>query len=135
MTDITDSALVNWNVLTIPSCAIRCGLNPRTESPSRSTSPPSPRSKPVMTLKSVDLPAPFGPMSAVSEPRRTSKVAPLTAMTPPKLLETFCTERRVLVSAGTKVELLALAEQSLGPEDDERHQHESQDHEAKRRNP
>ena len=34
-------------------------------------------------LKSVDLPAPFGPISEVIEPRSTAKLAPSTARTPP----------------------------------------------------
>ncbi len=34
-------------------------------------------------LKSVDLPAPFGPISEVIEPRSTAKLASSTARTPP----------------------------------------------------
>ena len=37
------------------------------------------RRKPEMQLKSVDLPAPFGPISPVIEPSSTSNVAPSTA--------------------------------------------------------
>lgn len=38
----------------------------------------------VMRLKSVDFPAPFGPMSPVTEPRSTSNEQWSTATTPPK---------------------------------------------------
>ena len=37
-----------------------------------------------MQLKSVDLPAPFGPIRPVIEPGSTASVAPSTARTPPK---------------------------------------------------
>ena len=41
-----------------------------------------------MMLKSVVLPAPFGPMSAWISPARTSSVASLTARMPPKDFDT-----------------------------------------------
>src|SRR6185437_4140868 len=41
-----------------------------------------------MRLNSVDLPAPFGPISAVSEPAGTSKVTSRTAATPPNDFDT-----------------------------------------------
>ena len=49
------------------------------------TRPACGRRKPEMQLKSVDLPAPFGPIRPVIEPGSTSSVAPSTARTPPKL--------------------------------------------------
>src|SRR5881628_2612490 len=39
-------------------------------------------------LKNVDLPAPFGPMSARISPRASSKLTPSTARTPPNALQT-----------------------------------------------
>src|SRR3990170_6860997 len=39
-------------------------------------------------LSSVVLPAPFGPITDSSSPRRTSRLTRLTAWTPPKCLET-----------------------------------------------
>ena len=80
------SAFVSWKVRTIPRRAIACGLCRKIERPSRRTSPRSARSKPVTTLKSVDLPAPFGPISAVIEPSATSNVTSLTAAEPPEPL-------------------------------------------------
>ena len=38
----------------------------------------------LIRLKTVVLPAPFGPISVKTSPRRTSKLTPLTASTPPK---------------------------------------------------
>jgi hypothetical protein len=46
---------------------------------------------PATRLNSVDLPAPFGPMSPVIEPRSTRSEQLLTARKPPKRLLTFCT--------------------------------------------
>ena len=41
-----------------------------------------------MTLNRVVLPAPLGPISPVMAPSRISRLAPLTARTPPKCLYT-----------------------------------------------
>src|SRR4051812_23474044 len=129
-TDITDSAFVSWNVRTSPRRASVCGGRRNTDFPSSSTSPRSPRTKPVTTLKSVDLPAPFGPISAVIEPSATSKVTSSTAAIAPKRLDTFRTLSSA--SAGTERQLLALAEQALRPEHDQQHQDRADDHEAHR---
>src|SRR3954447_21764758 len=47
-----------------------------------------------MTLNSVVLPAPFGPISPMTELSSTSNVAPLTATTPPKRTCTSSTSSR-----------------------------------------
>ena len=47
---------------------------------------------PVIALNSVVLPAPFGPMTAVIEPRITSTETSLTAVRPPKRMVTRWTE-------------------------------------------
>src|ERR1700749_2702138 len=46
---------------------------------------------PATRLNSVDLPAPFGPISPVTEPRATLSEQFFTAAKPPKLLLTFWT--------------------------------------------
>ena len=51
-----------WNVRAIPARPRLCGLQPVTSRSSRSTLPEVGTSKPVSTLTSVDLPAPFGPI-------------------------------------------------------------------------
>ena len=63
-----DSAMF-WKVRATPSAAIRCGRSPvsvgrRRSAPRR---PPAGR-RPDSTLNSVDLPAPFGPMTACTVP-------------------------------------------------------------------
>src|SRR3954452_13767479 len=58
----------------------------RTGRPSKTTSPASRSYTPVRILISVDLPAPFWPMSACTSPRRTSKAASRRAGTPLKAL-------------------------------------------------
>src|SRR5215210_508881 len=50
--------------------------------PSICSSPPSGSTAPVMILISVDLPAPFSPMSACTSPARSSSEALLRACTP-----------------------------------------------------
>src|SRR4030095_13140829 len=49
--------------------------------------PASALNAPVMRLKNVLLPAPFGPMTAVSEPSAKSSVTSSVAFTPPKDFE------------------------------------------------
>src|SRR5579875_4039469 len=60
--------------------------------PSTSIVPPSGRWAPVMTLMSVDLPAPFSPTSAWTSPARRSNETPFSAWTPAKDLR--ISERR-----------------------------------------
>ena len=55
----------------------------RTGSPSSRSSPESGAIAPATILTSVDLPAPFSPSSACTEPARTVKSAPASATTPP----------------------------------------------------
>jgi hypothetical protein len=52
----------------------------------------------LITLNSVVLPAPFGPISVKTSPSRTSKLAPRTASTPPKLTVTSRTESSASVT-------------------------------------
>ena len=59
------------------------------------TVPTSPRAKPVMQLKRVVFPAPFGPIKEVTEFRFTSKLTSVRALTPPKLLETPWIDNKV----------------------------------------
>src|SRR5437660_1799255 len=50
--------------------------------------PPSAGVRPLIALKSVVLPAPFGPMRPVMEPSPTDSVQPVSASTPPNRLVT-----------------------------------------------
>ena len=52
--------------------------------PSWLTRPEVGRWKPVMTLKAVVFPAPFGPIKLVTPPHSTRKLMPASALTPPK---------------------------------------------------
>src|SRR2546430_3358802 len=54
--------------------------------PSKRTRPASGRTWPVIRLKSVVLPAPFGPMIAVTRPAATVRLTPPTAAKPPNAL-------------------------------------------------
>src|SRR5450432_566019 len=47
----------------------------------------------LMRLKTVVLPAPFGPISVNTSPRLTSKLTSSTASTPPKRMPRFLAER------------------------------------------
>src|SRR5690242_20245842 len=86
-------------------------------SPSNTTLPVAAWRKPEMQLKSVVLPAPFGPINAVIEARATSSDTSLTAIKPPKRTD-ICRAERIAPSALKRV-LLAVAEDALRPPDDQ----------------
>jgi hypothetical protein len=49
----------------------------------------------LIRLNTVVLPAPLGPISVNTSPRRTSKLTPLTARTPPKCMDRSLTDSRI----------------------------------------
>src|SRR5439155_10444336 len=138
---------VSWNVRTIPSRATRKAGRRASDRPSNSQRPRPARSKPVRTLKSVVLPAPFGPMRAVITPRWTSRYSTSTAARPPKSRRTrstvsngsgLATPGSGATSPKTPVltlidELLLSAPQdALGTECHEQHQAQAHEGEADR---
>ena len=66
-----------------------------TSCPSNTMLPDVGVKKPVIRLKNVVLPAPFGPMMARSSPGSTVIEISLTAIRLPKCFETFLTCNRV----------------------------------------
>ena len=87
ITVIRFSDLVSWNVRTMPALATLDAEVLSSARPSKDHVAPLPadvgRSKPVMRLKNVVLPAPFGPIRAVMMPRCTSRWSTSTAVIPP----------------------------------------------------
>src|SRR5882672_5085183 len=77
--------LVRWNERPTPRRQRSCGATPVTSRPLSVTRPRSGRRWPVIKLKRVVLPAPFGPMIAPMLPRGASKLTPPTATKPPKI--------------------------------------------------
>ena len=77
-----------WNVRASPARARRCALQPVTRALPSSTLPAVGKSKPVSTLTSVDLPAPFGPIRPTTSCRCSSSVTSCSARTPSKDRET-----------------------------------------------
>ena len=89
---------MSWKVRTWP---IRATLNdgmPESDLPSNVHLPVSGLSKPVSRLKSVVLPAPFGPMRAVIALRGISRWSTSTAVRPPNV-------RRDVVGDDDRVDL------------------------------
>src|SRR6266446_7283379 len=85
-TVIRASGLGISNVRPTPSRAMAWEGSPSRRSVPRRIWPRSARVRPLITLKSVVLPAPFGPMRPVIEPSATARVQPARASTPPKRL-------------------------------------------------
>ncbi len=75
--------VVSWKVRTTPLRATTCGASPEITSPLNRTSPRVGFTKDEMSLKMVDLPAPFGPMTDRISFGSTSNETSLTAVRPP----------------------------------------------------
>ncbi len=73
----------SWNAVAIPSSAARAGVAIRASSPNTSRLPASGRTTPLTIFTSVDLPAPFSPISACASPSRISKLTPSSATVAP----------------------------------------------------
>src|SRR6267142_6711001 len=67
------------------------GERPAISMPSSRMRPESGFNAPVMRLKNVLLPAPLGPITAVSDPSAKFNVISSAALTPPNDLESCCT--------------------------------------------
>src|SRR5262249_4943921 len=74
---------IDWKVRAMPRETIACGRRPTRLPPSRRMSPSSGRSSPVIRLKTVVFPAPFGPMSPTIPPAGITRSTSLTATRPP----------------------------------------------------
>ena len=85
---ILPKSRIFWNVRAMPISTVLCGLMPTTDIPSNTISPELTGNTPVIKLKSVVLPAPFGPITPNTSPCLTPKDMPVRAATPPKLLLT-----------------------------------------------
>jgi len=83
-TEISGKMLVIWNVLATPRRLMISGDRPVMSSPRKRTRPAVGAWSPLITLKSVDLPAPLGPMTEKISPGRTSNDTPLRAASAPK---------------------------------------------------
>src|SRR6266496_417976 len=75
-----------WKVRPIPRAVTWCGFRPLICKPSNSSVPLVGGYRPVIILKNVVLPAPFGPIRPLIEPRSITKSTLLTATKPPKRL-------------------------------------------------
>src|SRR6185312_3467160 len=79
--------LVCWNERPSPMPQILCGATPVTSRPLTCTLPAVGRRWPVIRLNSVDLPAPFGPITAAISPSATARSTSETARKPANDLE------------------------------------------------
>src|SRR3972149_11479454 len=78
----------------MPSARADAGLRRCAACPRISIVPPSGWCAPVMTLISVDLPAPFSPSNACTSPARSENDTPLSARTAPNDFVTQLSCRR-----------------------------------------
>ena len=107
------------------------GASPAMFLPSNRISPESGASWPLIMLKQVDLPAPFGPIMARNSPCSTSKLTSLTARTPPKALDS---ERTVEHAHDAPLRLAPERREAADDALRER-QHQQQDDAAEQRAP
>src|SRR5215831_13368482 len=90
--------------------------------PSSSIDPSSGVYTPVIKLKIVVLPAPFGPISPYRSPALSDMCRFLTAMRPPNRLVQFLTSRIAI----------PFSHESLRPVNHDQHQYDREVHQAKR---
>src|SRR5438093_1010598 len=77
-----------WKVRARPATAMRCGGQPVMSEPSKRMRPALGVRRPEITLKVVVLPAPLGPIIAVTAPRSRANETWETATSPPKRMVT-----------------------------------------------
>ena len=94
------NASSRWKVRPIPRLARRCTGVWETLRPLNRTLPRVGFCSPLITLKQVVLPAPFGPISPVTRPDSATNDAWLTAVTPPNWTTTSSTTRSGSVRMG-----------------------------------
>src|SRR2546430_1778589 len=92
---------VSWEVRTTPFRATRCGASPVILSPSNRTNPPVGLRNPVISLKRVLFPAPFGPIMLRISPRLTLKLTWSTAVSPPNRFVSACVSSTTVLSGLT----------------------------------
>src|SRR3954447_7392012 len=90
------NASSRWNVRPIPILARLSTVAPVMSTPLNRTRPLVGGCSPLMTLNSVVLPAPFGPMRPVIEPGSADSDASLTAVMPPKRTVTPVTSSKAM---------------------------------------
>src|SRR5882724_7602964 len=83
----------------MPSRASSTGPMPAMSRPRKRTSPAVGRSRPVATLTSVVLPAPFGPTIETNSPSLTWNETLLSALNTPKIFETLMVSNSGVASA------------------------------------
>ena len=93
-----DSAMF-WNVRATPSPATSCGRSRVRSVPRKRTAPAAGLYAPETTLNIVDLPAPFGPMTAWIAAGATSNETPSSATTPANRTVTPSTERAAVTGS------------------------------------
>src|SRR5215475_71847 len=121
--------LVFWKVRTTPSRAMACGGRPVRGRPRKRTCPLVGARKPVIRLKHVVLPAPFGPIKPTIAPSSTAKLTRLTATRPPKrTLSSSTSSRDTLAPCGSARP--PEPTHALGQEHDGQHQERPEDHQA-----
>src|SRR5690606_39829676 len=89
----------------MPSWLISCGDFPVRTVPSNTTAPLVGGMRPMMTLRSVDLPAPFGPMMAWVFPSSIWRSISERARRPPKF---FCTSAAWSTMLGVACSMMLL---------------------------
>src|SRR5688500_14348218 len=118
---------VRWNDRPMPSRQTSWGDTPVMSRPSSSTAPASGRTWPVMRLKNVVFPAPFGPMMAAIWPGATVRLTPPTARNPSKAFRMSRTSSTVRAPDAPRQQLHG-AGQAAG-EDEEQDDQDAAEHE------
>src|SRR5215468_1702608 len=145
---ISGNSRMFWKVRAMPMRVISCFLRPVTTCPRKRIWPAVGWYTPVMALKQVVLPAPFGPISPKISPSCSVKLTWSRARTPPNRRETLSTSssasgstesRGSTYGSLTRCHLLgavlqlhgppAAGDEALWPQDHDQDDHDAEDHE------
>src|SRR5262245_14034421 len=135
-TVISGKMLVIWKVLASPRRLMSSGGSPVMSWPWKLTVPALGACSPAMTLNSVDLPAPLGPMTEKTSPCRTARLTSARAASAPKLLPSPDTSRIGITRTGSggrpprSPQRRAEAEQPARHEEDDEDEDDADDHEV-----
>src|SRR5438445_4930120 len=97
-TVMVGNRLRSCGTCTMPRARIARGLRPASDSPRNRTVPMVGRRRPLMTRRTVDLPAPFGPTMQVRMPSSMLRSTPCRMTPPPYPALTPTSSRRAVIS-------------------------------------
>src|SRR6266478_8468759 len=119
--------VVSWKVLTTPFRATMCGASPEMRSDRNRTSPLVGFRNDAISLNSVDLPAPFGPITERISPSCTARLTSLTATSPPNRFDSPAMVSSSPTASAPPLRRRTQAQETIGQNQHQRNQDRRED--------